>query len=96
MAELKKNTRKAAGTTQKAKRTRKTATPKKVEKNPEVEQPSEYTVKVGSFLRIRSGAGKEHSVVGRLENGEKVIVYEVENGFGRIGSGLWVDTSFLK
>lgn len=54
------------------------------------------TKKAGNVLNVRSGAGKEFSVVNQLENGTTVTVYEKQNGFGRIADGQWVMLELLQ
>ena len=47
-------------------------------------------------LNIRSGAGTSYSIVGGLSNGSQVTVYEMSNGWARIGSNKWVCATYLK
>ena len=76
------------------------AEPEKPEPAPEPDKPqgTEYTVCVNSWLNVRNGCGKDYPVVDKLYNGEKVIVYEISNGWGRISNdmNLWVCMDFLK
>ena len=52
-------------------------------------------VTANSGLNIRSGAGTNYSIVGGLSKGTKVTVYEMSNGWARIGSGQWVSAQYL-
>lgn len=57
------------------------------------------TVKAGTNLNVRSGAGTGYPKVGTLAAGTPVSIYEkaIVNGmeWGRIGSGMWVCTAYL-
>lgn len=61
-----------------------------------IKEGKEYTVKVNSYLNVRSGPGVMYGVVGKKYNGNKVIVYETKNGFGHIGVNQWVSMTYLK
>lgn len=52
-------------------------------------------VKVSSRLNIRSGAGLNNKIVGKLNNGEKVTVYENKGEWSRIGDNMWVSSDYL-
>ena len=52
-------------------------------------------VKVNSSLNVRSGPSTNYSIVGKLQNGTKVTVYEESNGWSRIGDGKWVASQYL-
>ena len=41
------------------------------------------------FAAVRSGRGTNYSQVGKLNNGEKVKVTDLENGWYKIASGKW-------
>ena len=56
----------------------------------------EYTVRVKTCLNVRKGPGTNFPIVGRLYNGNKVTVYEVNGTWGRIGSDRWVSMNYLK
>lgn len=43
-----------------------------------------YQVKVDSWLSIRSGPGTTYSVVGKLNNGDKIVVDSLSNGWAHI------------
>lgn len=66
---------------------------------PEPEKPitksSVYTVHVGSWLNIRDIPSSEGKKLGELYDGAKVNVYEINDGWGRIGDNLWVFMDFL-
>ena len=53
-----------------------------------------YTVCVNSYLNVRNSPNG--TIIGSLQDGEKVTVYETKNGWGRIGNGRWVFMSYLK
>lgn len=53
-------------------------------------------VNVKSRLNIRNGAGIRNKIVGKLNNGEKVIVYETNGDWSRIGDNKWVSSQYLK
>ena len=61
----------------------------------EINEGKEYTVKVETFLNVRSGAGKQYGKIGSLNNGEKVVILEEKNGFGRIADGKWIMMKYL-
>ena len=73
--------------------------------NGEVAVPSQPTenntmnkvmyVTANSGLNVRSGAGTSYAIVGGLSKGTKVTVYEMSNGWARIGSGQWVSAQYL-
>lgn len=52
-------------------------------------------VTANSGLNVRSGAGTSYSIVGGLSKGTKVTVYEMSNGWARIGNGQWVSAQYL-
>lgn len=45
-------------------------------------------------LNIRSGPGSSYSKVGSLNNGAKVEIYEIKNGWGRISKG-WISMDYV-
>ena len=53
------------------------------------------TVKVRTSLNIRAGAGVLSKRVGKLYNGDVVMVLEEKNGWARIASG-WVSSLYLR
>lgn len=61
----------------------------------DVKEGKEYTVKVETFLNVRSGAGKQYGKIGSLNNGDKVVILEEKNGFGRIADGKWIMMKYL-
>lgn len=48
-----------------------------------------------SVLNVRKGAGTGYAVVGTLNKGTQVLVYEEKNGWSRIGNNKWVSNSYL-
>lgn len=64
--------------------------------NNNVTMPS-YTryVKVSSRLNIRNGAGIGNKIVGKLNNNERVTVYETNGNWSRIGENMWVSSDYL-
>ena len=60
-------------------------------------QNESYTryVKVSTRLNIRSGAGIQNKIVGKLNNGVKVTVYETKENWSRIGDNIWVSSDYL-
>ena len=52
-------------------------------------------VKVSSRLNVRNGAGTENKIVGKLNNNEKVTVYETKGNWSRIGENKWVSSDYL-
>lgn len=52
-------------------------------------------VEADPYLNVRSGAGTQYKIVGKLFTGDKVTIYEKQNGFGRIGDGKWVSLNYL-
>ena len=79
-----------------------TATPAPVQPEKPVTPPTPapaekvYTVRVNTVLNVRSGAGLNYKVVGKLKNGTKVTVYERSGSWGRIGDNRWVSMNYLK
>ena len=57
------------------------------------------TVKAGTNLNVRSGAGTGYPKVGTISSGTPVSIYEkaIVNGmeWGRIGSGMWVCLAYV-
>lgn len=105
MAERKKNTKAAETPAKKAGRPRKKAVEAQPEKN--ITQQPKNTFDMGlsyvvtttnpnNPLNVRSGAGKEFKVVRQIPNNTTVIVYELNNGWGRVGPDEWVMMSLLK
>ncbi len=62
-------------------------------------QASTYTryVKLNGvdWLNVRSGAGTNNSIVGKLYDGDKVTVYETKGTWSRIGDNKWVSSNYL-
>lgn len=54
-----------------------------------------YTVRVNSFLTIRSGPGVNYKMLGQLYNGNVVIIDKIEGEWGRISEGRWVCMNYL-
>lgn len=52
-------------------------------------------VKVSTRLNIRNGVGTQNKIVGKLNNGERVTVYETIGDWSRIGDNLWVSSNYL-
>ena len=52
-------------------------------------------VKVSSRLNVRSGASTSNQIVGSLQNGELVTVYETNGNWSRIGENKWVCSDYL-
>lgn len=80
--------------------------PEKPEDPEEPEEPEEpfvagvYRVKVDSSLSVRSGPGTSYSVVGRLQNGDEIVVDSVEKGWAHLldtsaGSGRYCSMDYL-
>lgn len=72
----------------------------------EPEEPEEpflagvYRVKVDSSLSVRSGPGTSYNIVGRLQNGDEIVVDSVENGWAHLmdtsaGSGRYCSMDYL-
>lgn len=102
MAERKTKAATASETKKKAGRPRKKAAEAQPEKN--TQQPNTFDVGLSYVvttsnpknpLNVRSGAGKEFKVVRQIPNNSKVMVYELANGWGRIGPDEWVMMSLL-
>jgi hypothetical protein len=56
---------------------------------------TKYTVNVGSFLNIRTGPSTDNDKIGELLDGATVYVFEIEDGWGRIGDNMWVCMDYL-
>ena len=69
----------------------------KAEITPEPSHANTGIVKTDSWLNIRSAPSFSASVIGRLENGEKVDIYETKSGFGKISilEEKWVSLEFI-
>lgn len=52
-------------------------------------------VKVSSRLNVRNGASTNDKIVGTLQNGEMVTVYETKSNWSRIGENRWVCSDYL-
>ncbi len=52
-------------------------------------------VKVSSRLNIRNGASTKNKIVGKLNNGEEVTIYETKGNWSRIGDNKWVSSDYL-
>lgn len=51
---------------------------------PTSDLPKEYTVLVNTRLRVRSGPSTDYDIIGMLDNGYVVTVYEIRDGWGRV------------
>ena len=71
----------------------------KAEIAPEPSNSNTGIVKVaeGSWLNVRSAPSFSSDVIGRLENGEKVDIFETKSGFGKISilEDKWVSLEFI-
>ena len=54
------------------------------------------TVKVKTRLNVRAGASKEAKIIRQLPDGAKVPVFEIKDGWARIGDGEWAMADYLK
>lgn len=70
------------------------------EKPEDIQEPApeniEKTVRVKTRLNVRAGASKEAKIIRQLENGKKVSVFEIKDGWARIGDGEWAMADYLK
>lgn len=64
-----------------------------IEEKPE---PIQKTVKVKTRLNVRAGASKEAKIIRQLPDGAKVPVFEIKDGWARIGDGEWAMADYLK
>ena len=73
---------------------------------PDPEEPEEpfvtgvYRVKVDSSLSVRSGPGTSYNIVGRLQNGDEIVVDSVEKGWAHLmdtsaGTGRYCSMDYL-
>ena len=87
--------------------TKATATKKKAEPvvEPAAEAPVElvkkqegrmYIVSVKTKLNVRAGAGFSYPIVRQLDDGDKIIATEAEDGWCKIDDGEWVCRDYLK
>jgi N-acetylmuramoyl-L-alanine amidase len=53
-------------------------------------------VAVPQFLNVRKGPGTTNELVGQVENGTEVTLFEEYNGWYRIGEDRWVYGAFIK
>lgn len=59
---------------------------------------TKYTVNVGDYLNIRTEPeykSDDSNVIGKLFNGATVYVYDIKDGWGRIGDNMWVSMDYL-
>lgn len=70
---------------------------KKAEIAPEPSNANTGIVKTDSWLNIRSAPSFSAAVIGKLDNGEKVDIYETKSGFGKISitEDKWVSLEFI-
>ena len=70
---------------------------KPVEIAPEPSYAKTGVVKTDSWLNIRSAPSFSASVIGKLDNGERVEIYETKSGFGKISitEEKWVSLEFI-
>ena len=54
-----------------------------------------YTVKVNTYLALRTGPGTGYDEVGQLFNGAKVTAVEEKNGWIRVTGDLWCSKTYL-
>lgn len=55
-----------------------------------------YTVNVKTRLNVRTGVGKDNDIIRQLDNGDKIEVLEISDGWARIGKSEWVMLDYLK
>ena len=67
-----------------------------VEPKEEITMNKTMYVIAKSGLNVRSGAGTNYKVVRAVPCGAEVTVYEMSNGWARIGSGEWCSATYLK
>lgn len=60
-----------------------------------VTEGKQYTVRVNSFLNVRTGPGKNYPSVGKLYNNNTVTVYATSGDWAEIGEGKWVCMDYL-
>lgn len=63
---------------------------------PSTPSPKTYQVIAKKGLNVRKGAGMGYDKLYALNYGAKVTVYEIKNGWGKIGEGKWVCMDYLK
>lgn len=54
-----------------------------------------YVVRVNSFLMVRDGPGVNYRAIWKLYNGDRVTIYEEQDGWGRIDDYGWVCMEYL-
>lgn len=77
--------------------------PEEPEETEEPEAPfvtGVYRVKVDSSLSVRSGPGTSYNIIGRLQNGDEIVVDSVEKGWAHLmdtdaGSGRYCSMDYL-
>lgn len=60
---------------------------------------TKYTVSVGDYLNIRTEPEykeDDSNVIGKLYDGAIVYIFEIEDGWGKIGENLWVSMEYLE
>lgn len=58
--------------------------------------PTSGTVRVNTSLNVRTGPSTGYRYVKSLYNGDQVYIYEVRNGWYRIGTNLWVCGTYVR
>lgn len=58
--------------------------------------PTSGTVRVNTSLNVRTGPSTGYRYVKSLYNGDQIYIYEVRNGWYRIGTNLWVCGTYVR
>lgn len=72
---------------------------KKVNEKLKVSKPTYTTYKVvnvKSYLNIRASGSTTANVIGKLYNGNTIMVKKVSNGWAQLDNGGWVSTNYIK
>ena len=72
---------------------------KKVNEKLKVSAPAYTTYKVvnvKSYLNVRASGSTSANVIGKLYNGNTIMVKKVSNGWAQLDNGGWVSTNYIK
>ncbi len=61
----------------------------------EIATGTEYEVDVNTALNVRTGPSTDYPIIRQLHDGDKVVVFETDGNWGRIGDDEWVCMDYL-
>ena len=63
--------------------------------DPEPVPLGRYRVCVKTHLNVRSGPSTSYEIIWKLQNGDEIAIYEIDDGWGRIDEYGWVCMKYL-